>query len=119
MAAYRLVYDYVTCRMTAPKTAISSGTLHSVIEYGLPLPFYCSKSVQPVPKAESTMYTADVHLLVRGLSSACPRRRTVILPTRACNRTRHPATHATCMCPVNYYYYYYTRLTASIPGQSV
>ena len=30
---------HVTCRLTA-KTGISSGTLRSVIEYGLPLPFY-------------------------------------------------------------------------------
>jgi len=29
---------HVTCRLTA-KTGISSGTLCSVIEYGLPLPF--------------------------------------------------------------------------------
>ena len=29
---------HVTCRLTA-KTGISSGTLRSVIEYGLPLPF--------------------------------------------------------------------------------
>jgi len=29
---------HVTCRLTAKKTGISSGTLRSVIEYGLPLP---------------------------------------------------------------------------------
>jgi len=30
---------HIICRLTA-RTGISSGTLHSVIEYGLPLPFY-------------------------------------------------------------------------------
>ena len=35
MAAYRLVYDSRTCRLTA-MTGISSGTIRSVIEYGLP-----------------------------------------------------------------------------------
>jgi len=36
MAAYRRVYD--SCHL--PRTGISSGTLRSVIEYGLPLPFF-------------------------------------------------------------------------------
>jgi len=30
---------HVTCRLTQPRTGISSGTLRSVIEYGLPLLF--------------------------------------------------------------------------------
>ena len=30
---------HVTCRLTAKNRGISSGTLRSVIEYGLPLPF--------------------------------------------------------------------------------
>ena len=34
MAAYRRVYD------SRHLQAVSSGTLRSVIEYGLPLPFY-------------------------------------------------------------------------------
>ena len=36
MAAYRRVYD----SRHLPRTGINSGTLHAVIEYGLPLPFY-------------------------------------------------------------------------------
>ena len=31
---------HVTCRLTAKNRGISSETLRSVIEYGLPLPFY-------------------------------------------------------------------------------
>jgi len=41
MAAYRRVYD---SRHLLPKTGISSGTLRSVIEYGLPLPFVSSRN---------------------------------------------------------------------------
>jgi len=41
MAAYRRVYD-VSPAGWLPRTRISSGTLRSVIEYGLPLPFFCS-----------------------------------------------------------------------------
>ena len=39
MAAYRRGFmSHITCRLTAnlPRTGISSGTLRSVIEYGLP-----------------------------------------------------------------------------------
>jgi len=39
MAAYRRVYDSVTCRLTAKRTWISSETLRSATEYGLALPF--------------------------------------------------------------------------------
>jgi len=41
MAAYRRVYDSHHLQADLPRTGISSGTLRSVIEYGLPLPFYC------------------------------------------------------------------------------
>ena len=44
MTAYRRArfMTHITCRLTAnlPRTVISSGTLRSVIEYGLPLPLY-------------------------------------------------------------------------------
>ena len=40
MAAYRRVYDSQHLQADCQRTEISSGTLHSVIEYGLPLPFF-------------------------------------------------------------------------------
>ena len=48
MAAYRRIYDSRHLRADCmPRTGISSGTLRSVIEYGLPLPFYrVTESIQ-------------------------------------------------------------------------
>ena len=40
MAAYRRIYDSRHLQADAPRTRISSGTLRSVIEYGLPLTFF-------------------------------------------------------------------------------
>jgi len=40
MTAYRRVYDSHQLQADCQKTGISSGTLRSVIEHGLPLPFY-------------------------------------------------------------------------------
>ena len=37
---YRLVYDSRHLQAALPRTGISSGTIRSVIEYGLPLPFF-------------------------------------------------------------------------------
>ena len=42
MAAYHQVYD--SHHLQAERTGISSGTLRSVIEYGLPLPFFTVES---------------------------------------------------------------------------
>jgi len=39
MTAYRRVYDSRHLQADCKKTGISSGTLRSAIEYGLPLPF--------------------------------------------------------------------------------
>jgi len=43
MAAYRRVYDSRYLQADMPRTGISSGTLRSVTEYGLPLPFLSIK----------------------------------------------------------------------------
>ena len=40
MAAHRRVYDPRHQQADCEKTGISSGTLRSVVEYGLPLPFF-------------------------------------------------------------------------------
>ena len=40
MAAYRQVYDLRHLQADYQELVISSGTLLSVIEYGLPLPFF-------------------------------------------------------------------------------
>ena len=44
MAAYRRVYDSRHLQADCQKTGMSSGTLHSVFEYGLPLPFFMCTS---------------------------------------------------------------------------
>jgi len=48
---------HVTCRL--PRTRISSGTLHSIIEYRLPLPFY-SHTASLRPQRTCTVY---IHVL--------------------------------------------------------
>ena len=40
MAAYRRVYDSRHLQADVPRTGISSGTLRSAVEYGLPLTFF-------------------------------------------------------------------------------
>jgi len=44
MAAYHRVYDSHHLQADCLRTRISSGTLRSVIEYGLPLPFLKKQS---------------------------------------------------------------------------
>jgi len=43
MAAYRRVHDSRHMQADMPRTGISSGTLLSATDYGLPLPFYVLK----------------------------------------------------------------------------
>ena len=43
MAAYRRLYDSRHLQADCQEPGISSGTLRSVIEYGLPLPFYVGR----------------------------------------------------------------------------
>jgi len=45
MAAYRRVYDSRQLQADMPRTGISSGTLRSVIEYGLPFPLPCNPAL--------------------------------------------------------------------------
>jgi len=45
-----------------PRTGISSGTLRSVIEYGLPLPFYYTTPPTKVSKA----YSELLHIIING-----------------------------------------------------
>jgi len=53
MAAYRRVYDSRHLQRL-PRTGISSGTLRSVIEYGLSLPFYLYMNIQKFRPAGCT-----------------------------------------------------------------
>ena len=59
-AAYRRVYDSRHRQADwLPRTGISSGTLRSVIEYGLSLPFFTTRISQHTPtpsKGEPTQF---------------------------------------------------------------
>jgi len=66
MAAYRQVYDLSPAGWL-PRTGISTGTLHSVIEYGLPLLFY-----RPAYRRGRRQYVSrlSVRVCVRAPSSS-------------------------------------------------
>ena len=65
MAAYRLVYDSRHLQADCPRTGISSGTLGtcSVIEYGLPLPFYLYNDSSIKPENLAKICPVDVEII--------------------------------------------------------
>jgi len=65
MGAYRRVYDSRHLQADCKKTGISSRTLRSVIEYGLPLPFYTVQNLkqQEAPLPQTDRATRYVEIL--------------------------------------------------------
>jgi len=59
MAAYRLVY-LMSPAGWLPRTGISSGTIHSIIEYGLPLPFFSDLSAEFCVSDKFVQFVDDV-----------------------------------------------------------
>ena len=73
MAAYRRVYDLRHLQTDCmPRTGISSGTLRSAIEYGLPLPFTRleNRTIGTPPLARIMC-----HKIARRLSRCCSNNR--------------------------------------------
>jgi len=59
MAAFRRVYDSHHLQADSrEQTGISSGTLRSVVEYGLPLPFYSLKHTK-LPSATAVSHQTE------------------------------------------------------------
>ena len=58
---------HVTCRLTAKNRGIGSGTLRSVIEYGLPFTFYPG---EPVPERVKPIWILLKQETVSGSASA-------------------------------------------------
>ena len=81
---------HVTCRLTA-RTGISSGTLRSVIEYGLPLPSTFQQQQTPA-KRSKFIYSRSMFSFLRHLTTChCPH----LLRRRPCsNRSISPARRA-------------------------